>query len=139
MLNTFRAYKDDFKFISTIPEVVLWNLENLMGTRSCFGFEEYLSLDDFWFDTLAFGIPDFSCLPASSDIGTKKISAALKKAVRIYEPRLLNSDVSFLASNELKREMRFALHGSLVTKKSEDFFVTLVLRLIVGDVVVNGS
>jgi type VI secretion system protein ImpF len=115
------------------------DLENLLNTRSVTGIMTELGVE-----TLAsvykYGLPDITDLTANFLHERERLLALIEAAVRTFEPRLDNVNVSILPAAGTTRVLRFVIEGMLRIRPAPHRIVfDAALELMSGEYEVMGD
>jgi len=98
--------------LAELKQAVRRDLEWLLNTRCFFdagdgGLEESIKSVAF------FGLPDFTGVSAKSHIEQTRMTQAIEKAIKTFEPRFINVKVSMEPLNNLDRMFKFRIEANL--------------------------
>jgi len=115
------------------------DLEWLLNTRRTID-EAPASLKELERSLYNYGLPDVSSLYLRSSNDQALLLDAIKTAIDIFEPRLLNIKVTLESASDDKRVIRFAIEGLLrMDPAPEQIFFDTVLEPTSGQYQVKGS
>lgn len=120
------------KNLRQLKEAVRRDLEWLLNTRREAG---GLSVDskELKNSLAVFGLPDFSNMAVNQVGDQKKMRTAIHEAIRVFEPRLQDVNVTLQASHSSDRLMHFRINARLkVDPAPEPIAFDTVLQLISG-------
>jgi type VI secretion system protein ImpF len=127
------------KSLRQLKQSVRRDLEWLLNTRRIA--EEVPSdLKEVNRSVATFGLPDFSSISVKNPMDQKRMLREIEEAVRTFEPRLENVEVSFEPMRDTERAMRFRIDAHLkVEPAPEPVTFDTVLQLGSGQYVVQGD
>jgi len=115
------------------------DLEWLLNTRRTID-EAPASLKELERSLYNYGLPDVSSLYLRSINDQALLLDAIKMAIDIFEPRLMNINVTLESTSDEKRVIRFAIEGLLrMDPAPEQIFFDTVLEPTSGQYQVKGS
>jgi len=127
------APKSHSNSLRELKQSVRRDLEWLLNTRS-FIDDIDENLEEVRKSVIFFGLPDFTGISAKSHTEQKRLSKAIEKAIKIFEPRFLNLKVILEPLSDIDRLMKFRIEASLDTEPTpEPIAFDTVLQLGSGE------
>jgi type VI secretion system protein ImpF len=121
------------KTLKQLKETVRRDLEWLLNTREVAGGHTVDSVE-LSKSLAAFGLPDFTNLGTHDVDDQKKMRSAIQDAIRVFEPRLQDVDVSLQTSQSTDRLLHFRIDARLkVDPAPEPICFDTVLQLVSGE------
>ncbi|CAN5492917.1 hypothetical protein BH10ACI1_BH10ACI1_24080 [soil metagenome] len=109
------------------------DLEWLLNTRAYIG-EIDENLEEVNNSVAVYGLPDFTGISAKSDSEMKRLTRAVERALKLFEPRFLNLKVMLEPVNNIDRLLKFRIEAHLNIEPSpEPIAFDTVLQLGSGD------
>jgi type VI secretion system protein ImpF len=121
------------KSLKQLKEAVRRDLEWLLNTRETSGenTEDSLELNK---SLAVYGLPDFTNLGTNDVDDQKKMRSAIQNAIKIFDPRLQDVQVSLQASQSSDRLLHFRIDARLrVDPAPEPISFDTVLQLVSGE------
>ena len=97
--------------VAELKQSVLRDLEWLLNTRqSLFADENMEEAKD---TVIFYGVPDFTGLGVRSEVEFKRFAQNIETAIRTFEPRIFDVDITFEPVDNLDRQIRFRIDARL--------------------------
>lgn len=98
--------------LAELKQAVRRDLEWLLNTR-CHLEEIDDKLAEAPRSVAFFGLPDFTAVSVRSHIEQKRMKTAIEEAIRIFEPRFMNLNVTLEPIDNIDRQLRFKIEATL--------------------------
>ncbi|HXD33115.1 MAG TPA: type VI secretion system baseplate subunit TssE [Pyrinomonadaceae bacterium] len=119
--------------LKQLKETVRRDLEWLLNTRETSG-ENSIDSVELSKSLAVYGLPDFTNLGTNDVDDQKKMRWAIQDAIRVFEPRLQDVQVSLQASQSSDRLLHFRIDARLrVDPAPEPISFDTVLQLVSGE------
>ncbi len=121
------------KNLRQLKQAVKRDLEWLLNTRRlAAGIPE--GLEELSTSLAAYGLPDFTGLGTDESSGQAKVRASIEDAIRSFEPRLQDVNVTLEPQRETERALRFRIDALLMIDPApEPVTFDTTLRLVSGE------
>ncbi|HMF55830.1 MAG TPA: type VI secretion system baseplate subunit TssE [Pyrinomonadaceae bacterium] len=127
------------KNLRQLKQSVRRDLEWLLNTRQTVGGAPP-DLKELSRSLAAYGLPDFTALSTESEDDQKRMQSDIEDAIRIFEPRLEDVEVSIEPARSTERILRFRIDARLrVEPAPEPVTFDTMLQLGSGQYIVQGE
>lgn len=131
--ETREAPKSRQTNLRELKAAVRRDLEWLLNTRCFLDFAD-TGMEESKLSVAAYGLPDITGLGAQSPVEQKRLAKAVESAIRIFEPRFLDLQVTMDPPSDTERSLKFRIQAQLnVDPSPEPIAFDTVLQLGSGD------
>lgn len=89
------------------------NINYILNTRNTLSVDEFLSLTNHSINSSNFGLPNINRLTLANESDKEKLCLCIKNALKYFEPRFIELEVTFQEYNKYKRIAQIRACGKI--------------------------